>query len=59
VKRAEFKGGDRVLVGEKRAVVVKCERTFDKAARRGRRTFLVRYEDGTEGRVSAAAMQLR
>lgn len=49
----EVRGGDRVLVGTRAAVVIRCERAYDKAARRGRRIYLVRYvDDGTEKRVS-------
>lgn len=54
MNKTTIRGGQDVLVGDRVARVVSCERTFDKAARRGRRTFLVRYADGTEGRVSAA-----
>ena len=55
----EVRGGDRVLVGTRAAVVIRCERAYDKAARRGRRIYLVRYvDDGTEKRVSRGQLSV-
>lgn len=56
MKKTTIRGGQTVRVGNREARVVSCERTCDKAARRGRRTFLVRYADGTEERVPASAI---
>ncbi len=41
--------------GTKRCTIVDVERSRDKAAKRGRRTYLVKWADGTTERLSRAS----
>lgn len=44
-EQTDLRGGQRVTVEGRAARVVRCERRHDKAARRGGRVYLVRFED--------------